>query len=75
MGLSYLNGKTWSEVTRDERFFCSHLYNLIQNNGIAQFLSYLNKNHRTNFDTNAYWEIGYEVCFYRDFWYFNGLDK
>ncbi len=72
MGLSYLNGKTWSEVTRDERFFCSHLYNLIINNGIAQFLSYLNEKHRVNFDTNTYWEIGYEVCFYRDFWHLNG---
>lgn len=68
MGLSYLNGKTWYEVTRDERFFCSQLYSLILNNGIGKFISYINEKHRTNFNTNAYWEIGYEVCFYRDLW-------
>ena len=26
MGFNYLNGKKWADITRDERFFCAHLY-------------------------------------------------
>jgi len=32
MSLRYLKGKSWKEVTRDERYFCSHLYRLIEEN-------------------------------------------
>lgn len=68
MSLSYLNYKTWSEVTRDERFFCSHLFYLIEENGISDFLNYLNLKYDCTFDTSCYWEIAYEACFYRDLW-------
>ena len=28
MGVSYLDGKRWADVTREERFFCQHLFTL-----------------------------------------------
>ena len=57
--------KTWIEITREERFFCSELYHDIKKD-IKGFVKFLNENCSVNFDENAYWEIGYEVCFYRD---------
>lgn len=58
--------KKWQDITREERFFCSELYHDIKND-IKGFVKFLNKNCDVNLDENAYWEIGYEVCFYRDF--------
>ena len=29
MGFRYLNGKRWAQVTREERFFCQHLFGLL----------------------------------------------
>jgi len=25
-GISWLGNRNWSEITRDERYFCAHLY-------------------------------------------------
>lgn len=66
MGLSYLGGKQWWEITRDERFFCSHLYHLIRERGVAAFVEILNERGKLCLDSTAAWEIAYEVCFYRD---------
>ena len=72
MGLPYLKNKKWSQVTRDERFFCAHLYNLILKRGIPEFLSFINNTYKTDLTESCYWEIGYEVCFYRDLWHLHG---
>jgi len=64
--------KTWLEITREERFFCSELYHDIKNN-IKGFIKFLNENCSVNLDENTYWEIGYEVCFYRDFMKAKGI--
>jgi len=58
--------KTWNEITREERFFCAELYQDIKKD-IIGFIKFLNRNCSINLDENTYWEIGYEVCFYRDF--------
>jgi len=81
MSFSYLDNKNWRDVTRDERFFCAHLYEHILGNE-RDFIKWLNKRKLKDLkpkhapvmkenlpklleDTN--WEVGYEVCFYRDY--------
>lgn len=68
MGLSFINNKKWQEITREERFFCSHLYHSIINRE-REFVEWLNNNTTLKLNPNANWEIGYEVCFYRDLIY------
>jgi hypothetical protein len=65
VGLSYLKNKKWEDITREERFFCSHLYHSIINRE-KKFIEWLNNNTTLKLKPNANWEIGYEVCFYRD---------
>lgn len=72
MGLRYLNGLTWDQVTRDERFFCQRLFSRILQNGIPHFLDYLNRKHQATLDPAANWELAYEACFYRDLWHLRG---
>jgi hypothetical protein len=67
--------KNWIDITREERLFCAHLYFDIIKNGEKNFVSWLNNKMtdpklRLNPDDN--WEVGYEVCFYRDYLYFMG---
>lgn len=44
MSFSYLNNKKWSQITRDERFFCAELYFEIKKDP-AMFLNWLAKLH------------------------------
>jgi len=41
MGLSYLKNKNWSEITREERYFCAELYFAIKGNE-TDFVKWLN---------------------------------
>lgn len=75
-GLEYLVGKDgshlhWWQVTRDERFFCAHLYRKIleAENGVAKFVEHINATCGSTLPQDANWELGYEVCFYRDLWW------
>lgn len=72
MGLKYLDGQSWAEVTREERFFCAHLFYLIQREGLAGFVSHLNEKYEASLQVTANWELAYEACFYRDFWHLRG---
>jgi len=63
---TYLRNKFWSEITREERYFCAELFFDIKNNPKI-FIEYLNNNLQQNFNINQHWEVGYEVCFYRDY--------
>jgi hypothetical protein len=67
-GLSWLSGKCWWEVSRDERYFCAELYHLIRED-VGRFIRYLNSNHDAELDSGANWEVVYEACFYRDLWH------
>ena len=71
-GLKWLDGKSWSEVTRDERFFCAHLYKKVLEHleGIPRFIRTINEACGLSLDETANWELGYEVCFYRDLWFY-----
>ena len=69
MQIKYFGKKSkWENISRDERFFCAHLFFEIKNNP-APFLKLLvKKNIIAPKDVNPdFWEIGFEVCFYRDY--------
>ncbi len=65
MGFSYLQDKSWLEITREERLYCAFLYWDVKDRE-KDFISWLDDNHDLQLDCDAGWEIGYEVCFYRD---------
>ena len=66
MGLKYLNGARWADITREERVFCARLYELIRASGVDSFVRYLNQHNDAGLDEQAVWEPAYELCFYRD---------
>jgi len=69
MGFEYFGGKRWSEITRDERFFCQRLYSHIVNESASCFVSFLNSTLGLDVPLETEWEAGFEVCFYRDLWH------
>ena len=68
MGFEYFDGSRWAQVTRDERFFCQRLYELVNVKSTENFVQYLSDSLDLNLPIGGEWEIGYEVCFYRDLW-------
>ena len=73
-GLSWLEGRTWAEVTREERFFCAELFFVIRGD-VSRFVHFLaQKEHWVEgtgrevlpLDSEARWDPAYEACFYRD---------
>jgi len=65
MGFIYLDGKNWIDVTREERLFCSYLYWDIKKS-VKDFVSWLSTISGLALRFDDTWEVGYEVCFYRD---------
>jgi hypothetical protein len=65
IGWSYLGGKLWSEVSRDERFFCQRAFTLADADP-SRFVDLVERRCEIGLDKNARWEIGFEVCFFRD---------
>lgn len=69
-GLKYFNGKSWEDITREERYFCSHLYHNVIGKE-KEFVKWLNEiltpKGLIQLDHKKEWDIGFEVCFYRDF--------
>lgn len=85
-GPKYFNGCTWAQITREERFFCLKLYEYIQRKGPKEFLeSLIEGAHKSGFrwikegqrlsNTAQNWDVGYEVCFYRDIAAWNNDEK
>lgn len=66
MGIPYLNDQSWSRWTRDERYFCSILYAHAHHNA-AEFASWLIEATKLDLEMAGQWDLGYEVCFYRDY--------
>src|SRR4051812_14610995 len=65
MGLSYFGHKTWAEITREERVFCAELYQVIRADP-RRFTQFLNRVTDLVLIPEVFWDVGYEVCFYRD---------
>ena len=68
MAINYLEKYSWSQITREERYFCAHLFFLIRND-LRKFLEWFKTNHYKEMKLDKQWEVGYEVCFYRDYVY------
>lgn len=69
MGFTYLKDKNWKDITREERLFCAELHFSIKRNEKI-FIKWLNEKAKLNLSPNEIeteWEVGYEVCFYRDY--------
>jgi hypothetical protein len=61
--VAYLNSKSWAEVTREERFFCAELFSLIREDETrGPFFDLLGIKGKEQ----ASFDVGLEVCFYRD---------
>lgn len=69
-GWPYLDRNRWADISREERFFCAHLYALSYKSPRA-LVAAINK---ANVDVAGWeplqethdWEVGFEVCFFRD---------
>ncbi|MDA3950802.1 MAG: hypothetical protein PF508_16465 [Spirochaeta sp.] len=70
--IDYLKGKRWSDWTRDERFFCSVLYNLAKDD-VTHFATIVKDYAGLSMAVSGDWDIGYEVSFYRDYLWQQGL--
>lgn len=69
MGWKYFDEKTWAEVSRDERSFCMELLVLARTE-MGKFIRTLNKLAPDLALQEGDWELGFEVCLYRDLKYF-----
>ena len=71
MSIQYLKKLKWSDWTRDERFFCSVLYS----HAIKEpkdFAKWIVQEAGLNIPCDCDWDLGYEVCFYRDYLWHQG---
>lgn len=66
MGISYLCNQPWSAWTREERYFCAVLFFHARRDP-ASFASWLIDAAGLDIDSGGEWDLGYEVCFYRDY--------
>ena len=69
--MKYLNNSKWSNWTRDERFFCSVLYQEAKKDE-KSFGEWLCSETKIPFSNTEEWDLGYEVCFYRDYFWQKG---
>ncbi len=65
-GLQYFKNTSWADITREERYFCSHLYHSVLGKE-KQFVKWLNAKTKLELNEDVNWELGFEVCFYRDY--------
>lgn len=68
--IKYFGNKSWSDITREERFFCSHLYHNVlgKEKELVKWLSEIvTVREKIKLDYSKEWDISFEVCFYRDF--------
>lgn len=71
MPISYLNNKRWDEISREERLFCAVLYEHARKNP-AEFAEWVISTSKLEISSQGEWDLGYEVCFYRDYLKNNG---
>jgi hypothetical protein len=69
MGYKYFGGKSWREVTREERYFTAHLAHRYDARPLVRAINLLTA---LAADENADWEIGYEAAVGRDHWHYRG---
>lgn len=67
---AYLRNNSWSQITREERYFCAELFFEISKD-VKRFIRFLSTKTKLNLNPDLDWEVGFEVCFYRDLLYAN----
>ena len=73
-GLSWLDNRSWREVTREERYFCAELYGAVRDD-MSGFIAFLREKYGPAVCSGLNWEVGFEVCFYRDWMHAGGPNK
>ena len=66
MGVPYLEGRNWTNWTREERFFCAVLYGHARRDPSALAV-WVIEPANLDLPPEGEWDLGYEVSFYRDF--------
>ncbi len=74
MSIKYFKNKEmknlkWENINREERPFCSELFSCIKGKekDFVKFLKSESEGKLSEINANYEWDLGYEVCFYRDF--------
>lgn len=62
MAVPYFGEHHWSELTREERFYCFILYSHVVADP-SRFARFLSERPGFGFDCGGEWDIGVEVCF------------
>lgn len=65
MSISYLAGRPWSGISREERFYCARLFERASSKP-AEFAAWIASTSGLHLPAEGGWDIGFEVCFYRD---------
>jgi hypothetical protein len=71
MGITYFNGLSWQDLSRDERFYCFCLYQKAKSNP-RQFAELVASKSGLNVESTDEWDVAVEVCFYRDYLWHKG---
>lgn len=66
MAKYFPDNKRWFEITRDERYFCAELYHEFKSCPDMLVRLINEKLPPDNQLISELWELGFEVCFYRD---------
>jgi hypothetical protein len=66
MTIDYLDGVSWADWSREERMFCAVLYEHARKDP-AGFASWVIDTAPIELAPAGDWDLGYEVCFYRDY--------
>lgn len=70
MPIPYFNGLFWNDLTREERFYCFVLY-LNARSDPPDFARWLSQSAHLDINLEGQWDLGVEVCLYRDFLWHN----
>ncbi len=71
MKISYLDNQPWLEWTREERVFCAMVYEQARKD-VRRFAQFVREKSGLAYPVSADWDVGLEVCFYRDFLWHHG---
>ncbi len=71
MSIPYFNGFVWNDLTREERFYCFELYSHARKDP-NDFASWITNFARLPGSFQGEWDLGLEVCFYRDYLWHQG---
>lgn len=66
MAIDYLRNRPWTDWTREERFFCAALYQHAAQDPAA-LAAWVIETAGLRISTAGTWDLGFEVCLYRDF--------